>query len=187
MIIESSSKRGEKHMDNSKSFGYFSKDVALELKITTSSLRRWSIELEKLGYTFERNEKEQRIYYDRDFKALRELKKLLTNNVAFTDAIKAVVSMDIEKKNAVKSPRVFTDEIRLSKSELEELIHKTVKKAIEEEREVMFQGFEMKMNDAVEKRDRFLTTQMNKKLEEKSLEIAAAEEKNKKKWWKFWD
>ena len=51
----------------------------------------------------------------------------------------------------------------------------------------MFQGFEMKMNDAVEKRDRLLTTQMNKKFEEKSLEIAAAKEEHKKKWWKFWD
>ncbi|MFE0507862.1 MerR family transcriptional regulator [Peribacillus butanolivorans] len=174
-------------MVNSKSFGYFSKDVALELKITTSSLRRWSIDLEKLGYTFERNEKEQRIYYERDFKALRELKKLLANNVAFADAVKAVVSMNLEGKNAVKSPRVFTDEIRLSKSELEELIHKTVKKAIEEEREIMFQGFEMKMNDAVEKRDRLLTTQMRKNLDEKAFEIAAAKEENKKKWWKFWD
>lgn len=67
MNIEPSFKRGEKHMNDSKSFGYFSKDVALELKITTSSLRRWSFELEKLGYNFERNEKEQRIYYERRF------------------------------------------------------------------------------------------------------------------------
>lgn len=110
------------------------------------------------------------------------------NNVAFADAIKAVASMDLEGKNAMKSPRVFTDEIRLSKSELEELIHKTVKKAIEEEREVMLQGFKMKMNDAVEKRDRLLTTQMRKNLEEKTFEIAASkEEEYKKKWWKFWD
>ena len=56
-------------------FGYFSKDVAIELEITTSTLRRWSIELEKEGYSFHRNEKDQRIYYERDFKAFRELKK----------------------------------------------------------------------------------------------------------------
>lgn len=31
-------------------FGYFSKEVATELDITTSTLRRWSIELEKTGY-----------------------------------------------------------------------------------------------------------------------------------------
>ena len=38
-------------------FGYFAKDVAAELGITTSSLRRWSIELENQGYVFQRNEK----------------------------------------------------------------------------------------------------------------------------------
>ncbi|MFF2458950.1 hypothetical protein [Peribacillus simplex] len=64
---------------------------------------------------------------------------------------------------------------------MEKLNHKTVKKAIEEEREIMFQGFEMKMNDAVEKRNRLLTTQMNKRLEEKILEIAAAKEEENKK------
>ena len=48
-------------MENANHFGYFAKDVASELEITTSTLRRWSIELEKAGYSFERNEKEQRI------------------------------------------------------------------------------------------------------------------------------
>ncbi|MEF3225947.1 MerR family transcriptional regulator, partial [Campylobacter jejuni] len=86
------------------SFGYFAKDVASDLEVTTSTLRRWSIELEKLGYQFERNDKEQRIYYERDFKAFRELKKLLSNSVPFVDAIKAVVSMDLENKNASKTP-----------------------------------------------------------------------------------
>ncbi|GIN87588.1 hypothetical protein J6TS2_39740 [Heyndrickxia sporothermodurans] len=75
-------------MEHPQTFGYFSKDVALELEITTSTLRRWSIELEKLGYVFDRNDKEQRIYYERDFKALRELKKLLAHNVSFTDAVR---------------------------------------------------------------------------------------------------
>jgi len=40
---------------------------------------------------FERNEKERRIYYERDFKVFRELKKLLSNSVPLVDSIKAVV------------------------------------------------------------------------------------------------
>ncbi|MEB6551126.1 DNA-binding protein [Heyndrickxia sporothermodurans] len=170
-------------MEVTNQFGYFAKDVAAELEITTSTLRRWSIELEKAGYIFERNKKEQRIYYERDFKAFRELKKLLTNSVAFVDAIKAVVSMDLEDKNASITPSVHKEELRLSKSELEELIHRTVKKAIEEEREAMFRAFETKMNDVVEKRDRLITQQLNRSLEERRLEIAAAQEQ-KKSWWK---
>jgi hypothetical protein len=69
--------------------------------------------------------------------------------------------------------------IRVSKRELQEI----VKSAIEEEREVMFRVFEAKLNDVVEKRDRTLTHELHRTLEEKQLEIAAAEEKNAKKSW----
>ena len=171
-------------MENTESYGYFAKDVALNLDITTSTLRRWSIELEKLNYTFERNNKDQRIYYERDFKAFRELKKLLANDVPLADALKAVVSMDLDTKNAVQTPSVYKDEIRVSKSELEDLIHKSVKQAVEEEREAMLKAFELKINDVVEQRDRVLTTQLQNALEERRLEIAAATEE--KRWWEFW-
>jgi DNA-binding transcriptional MerR regulator len=171
-------------MENANEFGYFAKDVAFELEVTTSTLRRWSIELEKAGYSFERNEKEQRIYFERDFKAFRELKKLLSNSVPFADAIKAVVSMNLENKNASQTPSVYSDDIRVSKHELQEIVHKAVKEAIEKEREAMFRAFENKMNDVVERRDRVLTQEMKRSLEERQLEIAAAqEEKKKEKWW----
>lgn len=173
-------------MKNAPSFGYFAKDVAAELNITTSTLRRWSIELEKQGYYFTRNEKEQRIYYERDFQALRELKKLLSQSASFADALNAVISRDAQAKNATQTPSVFTDDIRLSTRQLEEIIHKTVKQAIEEEREAMLQAFEYKINDVVEKRDRILTKQLQQSLEERRVEIAAAAEEKEKKWWKFW-
>ena len=170
--------------DNTESYGYFAKDVALNLDINTNTLRRWAIELEKHGYTFERNENNHRIYYERDFKALRELKKLVANDVALENALNAVISMDLDSKNAVRTPSVHKDEIRVSRSELEDLIHKTVKHAVEEEREAMLKAFEQKFNDVVEQRDRILTTQLQNTLEERRLEIAAATEE--KKWWKFW-
>lgn len=168
-------------------FGYFSKDVAIELNITTSTLRRWSIELEKEGYNFHRNEKEQRIYYERDFKAFRELKKFLSNSVPFTDAIKAIALRNFEGENAERTPSVYPEIVRLSKHELHEIVHVAVKKAIEEERETMFQAFENKMNDVVEKRDRIITQQMKQTLEKKHeqhlLEIAATQEGKKLSWW----
>lgn len=174
-------------MENGNNFGYFAKDVAADLEITTSTLRRWSIELEKMEYTFERNEKDQRIYYERDFKAFRELKKLLGNSVPFIDAVKAVSSMVLENKNASKTPSVYNEEMRLSKHELHEIVHKAVKEAVEEEREAMFKAFEHKMNDIIEKRDRTLTQQLQQSLEAKRLEIAASQEEEKKEeksWWK---
>lgn len=171
-------------MENTNHFGYFAKDVAMELDITTSTLRRWSIELEKAGYTIERNEKEQRIYYERDFKALREIKKLLSHSVAFVDTINAVVSMDLENQNAAWTPSAHKQELRLSKDELKEIIHYEVKKAIEEDREIMFQAFEQKMNDSIEMRDRKLTLAMKNTFEEKQNEFAASlESTQKKSWW----
>jgi len=172
-------------MENVNHFGYFAKDVAAELEITTSTLRRWSIELEKAGYSFERNEKDQRIYYEWDFKAFRELKKLLANSVLFTDAIKAVISMDLEDKNASLTPSVFKQELRLSKSELQEIVHQEVKRAIEEEREVMLKAFEYKLENLMETRDRLLVKELQNSLEEKRLEIAATKQE-KKAWWKKW-
>ena len=91
--------------------------------------------------------------FERDFKAFRELKKLLINLVPFVDATKAVVSMDLENKNSLKTPSVYTDKMRLSTRELNDIVQKAVKETIMEEREMMFQAFENKMNDVVEKRD----------------------------------
>ncbi|PFI06562.1 DNA-binding protein, partial [Bacillus cereus] len=47
-------------------YGYFAQEVAKQLDINTNTLRRWSIELEKMEYIFERNERNQRIYYEND-------------------------------------------------------------------------------------------------------------------------
>jgi len=123
---------GVNALSNASEYGYFAKDVAADLEVTTSTLRRWSIELEKAGYKFERNEKDQRIYYDRDFKAFRELKKLINNSVVLIDAINAVVSMDVEGLNASQTPSVYREETRLTKQFLEEILDKKINKAIQQ-------------------------------------------------------
>lgn len=58
----------------------------------------------------------------------------------FTDAIKAITSTNFENKNAGQTPSVYSEMIRLSKSELEEI----VKKAIEDERVVLLDSLEKK-------------------------------------------
>ena len=154
-------------------FRYFSKDVAEELKITTSTLRRWSILLEKEGYIFQKNDKEQRIYYERDFKAFRELKKLLSNSVSVTDAIKAITSRDFERENNEKTLSVYSKKICLSKRELEEII----KKAVIEEREVLLQKLEEKIEETFSK-------QLEKTFEEKQkLLVTTQNESQKLSWW----
>lgn len=161
-------------------FGYFAKDVAASLEITTSTLRRWCIELEKAGYSFERNEKDRRVFFERDFIALRELKKLTGNGVPFVDAINAVMATDFENKNAQKTPSVYGHEVRFSKREFGEIIDEVAKRTAEE----TAQAIQEKLSDEIEKRDRLLVEKMNQSIEQKQL--AAASEKPEKKWWQFW-
>lgn len=62
----------------------------------------------------------------------------------------------------------------LTRDELEEIIHLAVKKAVEEDREFMFQAFEQKISDTIEMRDRQLTLAMKSTLEKnngKSLRL----------------
>lgn len=154
-------------------FGYFSKNVAEELKITTSTLRRWSILLEKEGYIFQKNEKEQRIYYERDFKALRELKKLISNSIPVIDAIKVITSQYFYRENNKKTLSVYSENICLSKRELEEII----KKAMAEEREILLQKLE-------EKIDITLSKQLQKTFEEKQrLLVNTQNESQNLSWW----
>ena len=125
---------------------------------------------------FNEMKKKQRIYYERDFKAFRELKKLLSNSVPFADATKAVASTDLSNKNAKQTPSVYSEMIRLSKRELEEV----VTDAMEKEREKILEALEEKLNNAIEMRDRMLMHQMRKSLEENNKLITVAQEEKKK-------
>lgn len=171
-------------MDTSEEYGYYAKQVSLELDITTSTLRRWAIALEKEGYSFERNEKDQRIYFQRDFRAFRELKQLLASGVNMENAIKAVIASRSNYENNTQTPSVHIQKVSLSVRDLQEIIQQEVKKAVEAEREEMFRAFEQKLNDQTEKRDRQLLAAIREMQETKLL--AAATEEKKKKWYEFW-
>lgn len=171
-------------MDTLNQFGYFAKDVSLQLDMNPSTLRRWCIELEKAGYTFTRNEHNQRIFYERDFNAFRKLKDLLNKNLSMDNAVHAVIAMSQTSSQTPSVQIKSDDEIRLSKRDLQELLHEEVRKAIQEEREAMFQAFECKMNDHIEKRDQQLLAGI-REMQEKKLLTATTQEK-KKKWYKFW-
>lgn len=64
--------------------------------------------------------------------------------------------------------------------DLEAMINSAVQKAVEQEREAMFQALELKMNEAIEQRDRMLMQSLNKKIEERKIEDASLEKETKK-------
>ncbi|MGN7403683.1 DUF3967 domain-containing protein [Cytobacillus praedii] len=171
-------------METPNQFGYFAKDVSIQLDMNPSTLRRWCIELEKAGYIFTRNEHNQRIFYERDFNAFRKLKELLNKNVSMDNAVHAVVAM-VQTLSQTPSVQIKNDdEVRLSKRELQEIIQVEVGKAIQEEREAMFQALERKLNDQTEKRDQQLLAAI-REMQETKLLLATTEEK-KKKWYQIW-
>ena len=151
--------------------GLFSKQVALDLEINPNTLRRWCLELEKQGFDFERNENEQRIFYDRDLVALSEVKKLLGQRQSMEDATKAVAVRYKDKDNAQIMMGVIEEKsvsVTLSKTDLEELLDQAAAR-----------GADLaltKFNSVIEQRDRSLIHQLNESMEQKRLEIAAAVE-----------
>lgn len=88
-------------------YGQFAKEIADQVGINPNTLRRWSLELEKLNYKFERNERSQRIYYKTDLSVLHEMKKFLDKNFNLEEA--ATKSIEVTKENEVETVTVSTD------------------------------------------------------------------------------
>ncbi|MFD0768989.1 MerR family transcriptional regulator [Bacillus sp. CGMCC 1.60114] len=88
-------------------YGYFAQEVAKQLDINTNTLRRWSIELEKMDYIFDRNERKQRIYYEKDIDILKQMKEYLNQNWKLEEA--ATRSIDITEENAKETDSVHEE------------------------------------------------------------------------------
>ncbi|OXS72953.1 MerR family transcriptional regulator [Domibacillus enclensis] len=170
-------------MENAQEYGALSKEVALHLNINPNTLRRWSLELEKHGYHFERNNKGQRIYYERDLRALSECKMILEKGQSMENATKAIASRFIEQNNAQKTLGVILDSkedaenITLSKRDLESIVESAVMKAMENERETLLEAIQLKMTDTIEQRDRLLMQQLSQKVLVETEEKTAANER----------
>lgn len=89
-------------------YGYFSKQVCEDLNLTASTLRRWSIAFESKGYQFEKNEKGQRIYFERDYRIIREYKRLLEQGVSAEQSLEDVARRFI-KIDASQTPSVHDE------------------------------------------------------------------------------
>lgn len=180
-------------------YGSFSKEIASLLEISPNTLRRWSIDLEKKGYVFERNEKEQRIYYKRDVFALKKLQQLINERIPMENALSIVSSEFNNKKELEQTLSVIekkSDQVTLSKEELQMIVESTVKSAIhqereefneliKQEREAMFKAFEMKINDSVEMQSRAVMKSIRDQQEETQKLLATAQEEERKKgFWK---
>ncbi|MEJ9126716.1 MerR family transcriptional regulator [Bacillus cereus] len=74
-------------------FGRFSGQVSKELDVNGNTLRVWCLELENAGYKFERNNRQQRIYYEHDIAILQKMKVLMADG---TRTLQEAISILLE-------------------------------------------------------------------------------------------
>ena len=159
-------------------YGMFAKELSLNLDINTNTLRRWAIELEEQGYEFSRNDKNQRIYYERDILALSDFQKIIDKTQSLENTAKAVVAKVNDKKNAETMLGVIennNDKMVFSKEELDELINRVADEAVERAAEHLSRKF----MDVIEQRDKQIVHNLTETMEQKRLEVATAIEEGK--------
>lgn len=130
-------------------FGYFAKTVADRVGISKDTLRTWSLKLEAEGVEFERNARGQRIYYEKDIRALENMKELMDFQQPLNDTAKTI-SDKVKKEAYALVPKEKNAENTLSVSHGEnELI--TQEKRMQIFKENMLQDFEKSQQEALEK------------------------------------
>ena len=161
---------------------YTSKEIAKRINIEPVTLRKYSIELEKRGMEFEKNENNWRLYSDIDLSYFRYLARLRDDGVSLEDAMTTVI--DLYKSNLNIMPKKI-EENDITIPDMRALELQKVAEFMEEQRLFNQQILE-KMTKAelrAQERDQLLLTAMKESLETRK-QIAAAIEK--KKWWQFW-
>ncbi|MEK4444311.1 DUF3967 domain-containing protein [Niallia sp. FSL K6-0077] len=77
-------------------------EVATQLGIATSSLRKWCLALENKGYTFEKADRDKRLFYGDDVIVLQFFKDLVTNrNMSMNNAATIIANRFSKENNRV--------------------------------------------------------------------------------------
>lgn len=177
---------------------YATKQVADNLGIVTSTLRKYCLLLEdeNLGnYQFDRNEKDQRIFYDHDVIALRLLIKLTQEDgITLENAVKIIGDKARNREKVVddsseenKTPSVTPDVLQRYDDKLDHLMEymKRQEERIEQQerfnRELLSKLDEQNLyiKDSINKRDQQLMEAVREMQETKRL-VATTQEDEKK-------
>jgi len=172
-----------------KDLGFFAKHVAQELGVNPNTLRRWAIELEKVGYEFSRNDKGtngQRIFYQKDIDVLTQFKSLVDQTQSYEDAADIIVSRVKEGVNAPSTHSVNEEKERVEPVKIsftEQELKQYTQSIIEETSAQVSEAVYKRMENLLEQRDQKLLNQLNESMEKRRLEIAAAQEESPSGFW----
>ncbi|QOT01481.1 DUF3967 domain-containing protein (plasmid) [Brevibacterium sp. JNUCC-42] len=174
---------------------FWGKHIAETLGIATVTLRKWSLELEKQGWTFHKDDQQRRSYTQSDYVALRYLHDLMKDkrrslenacievvrrysNPPETLDITGYRRPDIEERHYLEEQLklLVVQQMEFMQQRHEELSEKLVQRLDDQERYI---------EERLKLRDETLTKTLNEIMETKKL-IAVAQEKPRKKWYQFW-
>lgn len=161
-------------------YGYFAQEVAKQLDINTNTLRRWSIELEKMEYIFERNERNQRIYYENDIDILKQMKEYLNQNWKLEEAAtRSMESMENTEENAQKTDSVHEEnEVQVTLRKRSEtdilMIQEKFSYMLEQQDKIVQQNqdiIKLLLQERSEKEDKDLQIQLLQEKLDKAIEL----------------
>ena len=163
----------------SDKIAFYSKDVSDNLEIAASTLRKWSAMLEDAGYPFKKNDKGQRLYYEKDIVALRHLKRLTQDEgMSLENAVNEVVKRVKETEEIAQELDVPSDMTRYD-DKLDQLIERIERLEIVNRQLIEKLNEQQRyINQRLEERDRKLMESIRAIQEQKqaALETAATTE-----------
>ncbi|WP_235712316.1 MULTISPECIES: DUF3967 domain-containing protein [Bacillus cereus group] len=183
-------REGDEEMGGNNQLIYSSKDVAAILKIQESTLRKYCIMLEEVGYKFHKNELGHRGFLNEDVVALKTLADIKSHpNMTLKQACNAVMTWLHNKNIADTDITELRHEDHNEERHIKE--YNELKEMIQQQNEMLKQMAKKMdeqqryIDERLERRDQQLMSAIREIQEEKKvlLEIAATQ---KKKWWQFW-
>lgn len=182
---------------------YSTKEIADTLSIGDSTLRKWSIALEKNGYSFSKNDQGYRLYLERDIMILRQFKTLVKEaNMPLETAGKVIadrhkaqsfamgtgVALQTENVENTRSDSVPTEQIQeiVERLEKQEEFNMQLVDMLKKQNDMILEQ-QKYISEKLDKRDQQLMEAIRESQETKKLileqteHVAAAHEKEPKR------
>jgi DNA-binding transcriptional MerR regulator len=150
---------------------FWAREVAENLGISESTLRKYCLILEKAGYKFLRGDNNRRAFRKKDVEILRRFKALADQGKKLDEAAVTLVdTLDQQKEEAAVSAVTLVD---TNKSIPIEKIREAIQPVLAQN--------EMLKKELTELKERLA------KVDEKTDALLARSEHQEKKWWRFWE
>lgn len=190
MHREEVSRREVNAVKNDQLKSYWSHEMAKLLNISTSTLRKWSLSLEALGYPFIRDENDKRAYLEKDIMPLQKMRELLADGMGMDNAANAVVLRFSEQIQDSGTMVVLDENTDLAERYVELVTQNQELRTILERIEQGMQKQQKDMEQKLIDQQNYIEESLNRRDERLMLTLHEMAEARKQvattKKWRFW-